>query len=316
MVVMLLIGTIIYNMGYFRNYKEQKNTGINSMVNLQKLTVNDIGCVNNNGTIKSINIKIDKKKLPKKFMVYKVKSVILDKDKIKEKALKFGISGDVTDDGESLCVKDKNAIFLVNKNTGSEQYLTNKMSGEAIPMTIVLDDKEYEKLAEKFLKDKGLSRSDMVFGRINTSTVTNSDANGEETVKIFRIEALFFSKPVDGIKYTGVGPKISVWFGDNAEIIGYGRIWREIEKYQEYPLEDFDQICAKIKNQEGLIYGIDSPDEYVDINNVDVILRSDPDGLKQQYVIPHYEITGKTKEKKDFKIIIPAVRDDYLNVVK
>lgn len=284
------------------------------MVNLQKLTVNDIGCVNNNGTIKSINIKIDKNKLPKKFMVYKVKPVILDKDKIKEKALKFGISGDVTDDGTSLCVKDNNAIFLVNKNTGSEQYLTNKMSGEAIPMTNVLDNKEYEKLAEKFLKDKGLSRSDMVFSRIKTSTVTNSDANGEETVKIFRIEALFFSKPVDGIKYTGVGPKISVWFGDNAEIIGYGRIWKEIEKYQEYPLENFDQICAKIKNQEGLIYGIDSQDEYVDINSVNIILWSDADGLKQQYVIPHYEITGKTKEKQDFKIIIPAVRDDYLNV--
>lgn len=154
----------------------------------------------------------------------------------------------------------------------------------------------------------------MVFDRINTSTVTNSDANGEETVKIFRIEALFFSKPVDGIKYTGVGSKISVWFGDNAEIVGYGSIWREIEKYQEYPLEDFDQICAKIKNQEGLIYGIDSPDEDVDINNVTVILYSDPDGLKQQYVIPHYEIKGKTKGKKDFTIVIPAVRDDYLNI--
>lgn len=150
MVMMLLIGAIIYNMGYFRNYKKQKNIGISSMVNLQKLTVNDIGCVDNCGTIKNINIKIDKNKLPKKFIVYKVKPVILDKDKIKEKALKLGISGDVTDDGTSLCVKNNNAIFLVNKNTGSEQYLTNKMSGEAIPMTNVLDDKEYENLLKNF----------------------------------------------------------------------------------------------------------------------------------------------------------------------
>lgn len=281
---------------------------------LDILEVNALGGIATEGNFSKLELKIDKDSIKSEKMVYKVKKPDLDIKKIKEKAKNLSINGDVTETNEMIRIRSEEADFIVDKKTGSERYFTKQMRGEIQdkPIKKFLTDEEYVKIAQKFLNDNELSRKDMIYKGINKNyTIGTIDNKGNETKEIVKIEVMFKHSDIDGIQYTGIGPKISVWFGDNGQIIGYGSIWRELEELQVYPLVTLDEAIDKVKK--GLApVNIEESNAEGTVEQVEIVLWSDPDGYEQKFVIPHYILKGKTKTGKDFTAITRAVSDNYI----
>lgn len=81
---------------------------------------------------------------------------------------------------------------------------------------------------------------------------------------------------------------------------------------KNYPLKTVDEAVTSIKNGKGLIYNVDDNDDEATINSVDFVLWSDPNGMEQQYGVPQYVFSGKTKNGNDLKIITCAISDEYI----
>jgi len=185
------------------------------------------------------------------------------------------------------------------------------------PLKNVLSDSEYVDQAKAFLDNHNLSKPGMELKGVNHGyTIERYNDKGELQKDEFRIEVMFISPPVNGIKYTGVGPKISVWFGDNGKVIGYGSIWRELELPSSYPLISVDNAKQNIMNGKALIYNISGLENEGILDSAEVVLWSDPDGMSQEYAIPHYIFKGKNKDGQAFTIVTRAIAQEYLTEQK
>ncbi|MGK0467757.1 hypothetical protein [Clostridium sp.] len=286
----------------------------------EKIVLNSLGTTGSTGGFKElkINASIDKDKLPKSVKVYNVKKPNLNNSKIKEMALKLGVKGEIRERDQDIAIKGKNASFYVNKNTGSSKYFTKEyIDGVTNPLKKLLSDSEYIKLAKDFAQQYDIAKPNMVCKGVNRGyTLEREDANGIETIEIFRVEVKFESPRINNIVYTGVGPKISVWFGEDGKIIGYASLWRELEEVKEvtdYPSLSIDQVIKNVKdNKKSLVYNMDEPDDEGTINSVETVLWSDPEGFVQEQVVPYYMLKGRNKNGKKFTIITRAISDEYI----
>lgn len=281
----------------------------------EKLVVNPLGITGSGGNFSRLDVGISKNTLPKEFMVYKVKKINLNVTEIKDKAKKLGITGELKEDERMIRVRGESADFIVDKKTGSERYFAKQMRGdvEEKPLKNILKDEEYIKRAKDFLDKNGFSKPNMKLKGVNKGyRIGTIDNLGNETQSIAKVEVMFESDPVNGIKFAGVGPKISVWFGDNGEIIGYGSIWREIEEFAKYPLITIDEAISNTKKGKALIYNLRNKVEEGTIESSELVLWSDPDGYEQKYIMPNYVFRGKTKDGTKFTIITRAISDNHV----
>lgn len=296
------------------------NNKIPNIVNTsvqEKIKLNSLGTTGSPGKFKELKININQSALPKNMKAYKIKKPNLNKDKIKDLALNLNIQGQLTDDDQNIIVRGDKANLYVNKNTGSYKYLTQEMMGQfgEKPLKNILSDSEYIKLAEDFVNKNDIGKPNMVCKGVNRGyTIETVDSNGLPKEDIYRIEVKFESSTINNMVYTGVGPKISIWFGDNGKIIGYGSLWRELEELKEYPALSVAEAVEKVKNNEkSLVYNVDSSDTEGTIDSVEIALWSDPEGYIQEYAVPHYIFKGKKKDGTDFTAITRAISDKYIS---
>lgn len=312
--ISFMIFSIILVLAGCSNNKMSNTVNVSSK---EKIAMNSLGTTGSIGKFKELKVNVNTTKLPKNIKVYKVKKANLNKDKIKDLALKLDIKGPLTEDNENLIVTGDKANLYVNKNTGSYKYFTKELMGQfgENPLKTILSDSEYIKLAEDFLNKNNIAKPDMVCKGVNRGyTLETVDNDGKSKKDIYRVEVKFESPSIDNMIYTGVGPKISVWFGDNGKIIGYASIWREIEKLKEYPRLSIDEAVKNVKNnKKSLLYNVDQPDEEGTINSVEIALWSDPEGYIQEYVTPHYIFKGKKKDGTDFTAVTRAISDEYIS---
>ncbi|MEW6192454.1 MAG: hypothetical protein AB1507_03745 [Bacillota bacterium] len=105
------------------------------------------------------------------------------------------------------------------------------------------------------------------------------------------IEARFGHKDLNGIRFNGTGPKISVYFGGNGRIIGAASVWREIEPFKEYPIIKREEALELFKNGKGIISGT-IPNDRSTVKEVRLIYLCNPLGYDQEFIIPYYQVSG------------------------
>lgn len=318
--IIFMIFSIILVLAGCSNNKIQNAVNASSQ---EKIKLNSLGTTGSIGKFKELKVDINESTLPKNMKAYKIKKPNLNKDTIKDLALKLGIKGQLKEDEQNIIVPGNKANLYVNKNTGSHKYLTEEMMGKfgEMPLKTILSDSEYIKLAKEFVTKNDIVKPNMVCKGVNKGyTIETIDNNGTAKEEIYRVEVKFESSTINNMIYTGVGPKISIWFGDNGKIIGYSSLWRELEELKElkqYPSLSISEAVEKVKNNENsLVYNVDVFDEEGTINSVEIALWSDPEGYIQEYTIPHYIFKGKKKDGTNFTAITRAISDKYISEIE
>ncbi|WP_066635367.1 hypothetical protein [Desulfolucanica intricata] len=275
---------------------------------LSKLTVSPMDKTGSLGSIVDLAVDTQIPDFPSNVMVYKVKKPVITKEQVLVQAEKLGVSGDVRETSVDLNVKSAEGEYIVDKETGSFHYLTKEFNLQGFPLKSLLSDEEYKKLATDFLTEKGLLKENAVFKDVNKDNVYISGADSEKRSP-FMIEVRFGHKDLNGIEFNGVGPKISVYFGENGKIIGAASVWREVEPYKEYPIISVNESFNQIKAGKATIYDV-RPNDKGTVKNVKLMYMSDPVGYNQEFVIPYYQITGINSESRPFTGFTRAIPEN------
>jgi len=277
---------------------------------LPKITVEPLAKTGSDGSFSNLSAGDIKPTIPGKAIVYKVKTPIITKENVSAQALKLGISGTARETSVDISVKSPTGDYIVDKESGADVYMTKDFELQAFPLKTLLSDETYRKLATDFLNEKGLMKGDAVFKGVNRGN-TYTSGDGSINQAPFMIEIGFSRKALNGIEWAGVGPRITVQFGENGKIIGADSVWREVEPFKEYPVISFSEALDKVKAGNAAIYNVGLNDSGV-VEGAKLVYMSDPVGSHQEYVIPYYELKGKSGSGKSFIAYTRAIPENLI----
>lgn len=276
---------------------------------LPKLTVNPLG---NTTAGRFVDLKAGGSlpDFPEKVMVYRVKRPAVTREQVLAQAQRLGITGEIKETPTDFRIGSQDGNYIVDRKTGSFTYTTKEFELQVYPLKTVLSDGEYEQLATNFLTEKGLLKENAVFRDVNRdNTYTSGDDTYEKAP--FMIEARFGHKDLNGIRFNGTGPKISVYFGENGRIIGAASVWREIEPFREYPIITCEEALKLIKNGKGMVYGT-VPNDRGTVKEARLIYLCDPLGYDQEFIIPYYQVSGTNGAGEPFLAYTRAIPDRFI----
>ncbi len=278
--------------------------------NMDKLEMNPLPQTGSQGYFDKLEIDCDIPEIPSKMKVYKVKDLNLSKDVINNLASKLGLKGRVKENKREYAITDGTRSFTLDKNTGSYNYYTEKLADAIVPLSTLLTDQEYMMLAEEFLNEKDLMKQDAFFNKILRHTVGKIN----EPEKVCLVEAVF-TKKLNGIKFSGVGPRISVFFGENGEIIGAFSVWKEVEEYESYPIIDTQKAVKNIIDKKAVIANVGQGDAG-NVKNMEIIYDMESVRSNQKFVIPYFLLTGECQNDKEFAALTRAIPEEFIAETK
>jgi hypothetical protein len=187
--------------------------------------------------------------------------------------------------------------FQFDPKTGSFNILKFKEKGtkhsknrEDYP-----SDEECRKIAEKYIKSRGLFDEDMYFGSIVDNTSSG-------------VMSVGFGRKIDGYKKWGAGGAMSIQLGQDGEVVKFRKSWRELASYKPYPIKTAKQALRDLHNRKGFLTGRKGKIKSITIR---YYISSE----KQDYVQPiyHFECTGP---EGNFYGIVPAIKDKFIQSKK
>ncbi|WP_347489758.1 hypothetical protein ABDB91_00965 [Desulfoscipio sp. XC116] len=281
----------------------------NDLPKLESIALDKTG---SNGKLAELTLKTNPPQMPQSMKVYKVINPELQLADIRETANKLKINSNVEERNIDFRVFSADGDYIVDRSTGSFSYMTQDFTMNTDPISI-LNNKEYVNLAKNFLQEKGLFKEEAFFKSINEHTVT-SKVYGKEVTKPFMVEVMF-SRNLNNYTWTGVGPKISVYFGDHGKVIGAASVWRDVEEFEDYPLISPQQAIKQIEKGNATVFLENVYEATGEIENIELIYLNKPLGYEQKYVIPHYMFQGHTSTGHKFKTITCAVPQRYITEI-
>jgi hypothetical protein len=221
-------------------------------------------------------------------------------DKIKESPTGFGI------------MKEDHSLHVYLTNSGSTEFSNTNRAQTVNPLDIpgnLPSDEEAEKIATKFLRERGLLPDGAVFIGTEHGKMTIHPRDGNEIVTWEDVQ-VWYGRELNGLKVKGT--KISIDVGGGGDIIDFYSNWREYEPYKELPVKSPDTAFEELKIK-GVPVGMNTPDS-VSIDDVYLAYRSKPGAQTEEYLEPVWVFKGDVmvadKSVKQVEAYIPALTDD------
>lgn len=274
---------------------------------LEKLEMNPLALTGSNGYFNDLKVDTAIPQIPSQMKVYKVKDLNLSKEDMNKLMNKFEMKGEVKVNDREFAVVDGEKTLVLDKKTGSYNYYTKKLTSAVKPIQNLLSDEEYKKLAEKYLTEKNLMKD----GAYYRKTLRHTVGKVGQPEQVCLVETVF-TKDLNGQRFSGVGPKICVFFGENGEIIGTYSVWKEVEEYNDYPIIDVQKAIDNVLNRKAIIANAGKGDSG-SINNIEIIYDMESLRSNQKYVIPYYMIKGENVSGNDFTALTRAVPEEYIS---
>jgi len=248
---------------------------------------------------------------PDKTMVYKVKSPEVTTEKVVALAEALGLGSNVTENDEKFIVSDDPIELEVLKASERVAYadLSEIYGDIGNPPNLPSEDSAVES-ARKFLSDKGLMPVDAEFRKVVTdfAEIARKDQNTSE-ISIEKIDLdmqVMFSREIDGIPVVGAGSKLKTYIGDNGDVVGVYKCWREYEPYEQRAILTSAQALERLKEKG--IHGVRAiTGEKVTVKEVYLAYYAQPAIDDQEYLQPVYVFEVDTGKGEIIKQYIPAI---------
>ncbi len=271
---------------------------------LERLELNPLGTLGAPGRLRSIKMADPSQvaSLPTESMVYRVVPKTVSIASVEAEARRFGVKGKARKDKALTLVQSAGGDVVVDNVTGSVNWITPGYETATLPMHRRLADDEYASLAKAFMEAKGLWESDYVLTDVGQYAVEGEPVMVEVS----------FGRRLNGKQWQGVGPKKTVAFGDDGEIVGFFSVWREVEPLTRYPLVRPSKAMEQIEAGDALVSS-DELDVDAIVERVELVYINDGAGIQQRYVAPYYRVTGRTTTGKPFTAVTRAIPLEFVN---
>lgn len=204
----------------------------------------------------------------------------------------------------------------MNTQSGTWKYRDYSKIFKSTAANNIPSDVEVERIATEYLKTRDWLPSDFKFQAV--TAVTEEPSNLSQSPKVIGKSAYFYrfiqGKPVYGVS------RIIIDVGDQGEIVGVAKFFKDIEDAGKQPLKAIEEAFKEAKEKKGTIT-TDNPDvKNALIKDVEIKYWEDPGSISDQpFLQPVYafkaesQANGKTNK---FEVIIPAIQNDKVESEK
>ena len=263
--------------------------------------------------------------VPGKMMLYKTVDPKISKEEIPPLMAAFGLEGQIVDHQRQFMVKDRDKVLEVFKQPGTGYLRFSndaKLAIEKEAKNLLSEDEAVGK-AKEFLRANGLLPENTFFAGVGYYEFREYDSEGKTITQGKSALSVGFGFKIEGMKVEGPGAKASVVFGEDGEIIGASKIWREIESDKETKIITPKEAFARFKKR----WPREAKPEQLEqakiktevtIREVYVTYYAEPGCVPQDHIEPVYVFKGdyqtsgrigerEIKDSDSFEIIIPAI---------
>lgn len=267
-------------------------------------------------------------KVPEKMMVHKTVDPKISREDVMTLMKAISLEGKIDDREKQFVVKDQDRVLEVFKQpgTGYLRFSDNAKLGIEIEAKNLPSEDSAIARAKEFLMAHGLLPENTFFAGVGYYEFRKCDSDGKIIIQGKSAIAVGFGFKIGEIRVEGPGAKVGVVFGEDGEIIGVSKIWREIEADKERKIitpEEAFSIFKKRWPREAAPGQLEQAriKTEVNIKEVYVAYYAEPGLEPQNYIEPvyvfkgDYQTSGKIgeqeiKESDFFVIIIPAIPNE------
>lgn len=266
----------------------------------------------------NIVVNAPKANVPEKIPVYKTVTPLVTKTDAIAFAKKFNITeiGEINEGEPKISVSSKGMRYCMQLfKTGGMSYSDYKRSDTPNGIDIAENlpsDKEAEKIATSFLKERGLLPDGAVVGGTKHRMMYRlNESNGPATVDWEDI-LVYYTRELDGMKVEGTQFEVEV--GGHGDIIRFFSNWKNYQNVGEYPIKTRDSAIG-ILRQKGTsaASGPEKPDT-VSINEIYLAYETTAVAYKEEYLEPVYVFKGEALKNgiavKPIKEFVPALTEE------
>ncbi|MBH8560983.1 hypothetical protein I8748_02115 [Nostoc sp. CENA67] len=262
--------------------------------------------------------------LPKEATVYKFVSKQISEQDFRSLSSKFGMKGQPKSDndrpdhkGDSLLLLNEGTKrLLLNTQTGTWKYRDDSKIFQSTGANNIPSDAEVSRIATEYLKTNGWLPPDFQFQTV--TAVTEELSNLSQTPKVIGKSAYFYryiaGQPVYGVS------RIIVDVGNQGEVVGVSKFYKEIEDAGKQPLKTVDQAFKEAKQKKGTVTTDNPKLKNALIKDVKIKYWEDSGSIDDQpFLQPVYafKAEGKVNEKtEEFEVIIPAIENARIELKK
>lgn len=260
-------------------------------------------------------------RVPDLLPIYQIRQDNISKITAESLARKMGIEGNIRNIGGDVweitdSSKEPSERIEVFTNSGSFRYsIPDKLFRDLEYQPILPNSNETRAIAEKFLIDRGLLPEDFKFKEVivGLSQGEYSADNPKPVTHHNLVLYAIFERFIQEIPTT---EGITVWVGENGEIVGLTYKNRELE---DSPIRYVKIIQPELAYQnliEGKCLIRASTDSLIDITNVSLKYYFRGERQSQRFVLPVYEFSGIESGEQASRIVryVPAIDPKELNI--
>jgi len=247
--------------------------------------------------------------LPKEMPVYKFVAKNLGEQDFKLLASQLGMSGAIErdEDQSSFLMTDGEKRLSMNWETGKWSYGDYSKLYSSNNTNIPSDD-EVARIATEYLKEKGWLPDDFRLQSVEAVTEQNAADITAPPRTVGKVA--YFYRYIGDWPVLGVS-RIVVHVGDNGEIVGVKKLFKDIEPVGNVSLKSVDQAFAELQAGD-TIFSIDNPNvKQAAVQDVHLAYWEDAGSISDQpYLQPVYVFTLKATEgaADTFSVVVPAIK--------
>lgn len=263
--------------------------------------------------------------VPARMLVYKTVDPQISSEDIAPLMNVFSLEGDIIDRERQFVVREGERVLEVFKEpgTGYVRFSNDAKLGSEEEAKNLPSEEEAVGMAEEFLRASGLLPGNSFFAGSGYYEFREYGSDGEVITWGKSGLAVGFGFLIEEMEVKGPGAKASVVFGEEGDIIGASKIWREIEPDEEREIIIPEEAFAAFKQrwpQEAEPEELEWADiiTEVTITEVYVAYYAEPGCLPQHHMEPVYVFRGNYHtsgvigeqdigDRDYFEIIIPAI---------
>lgn len=161
-------------------------------------------------------------------------------------------------------------------------------------------DVDAGRIATEFLHNRDLLPEGAVFDRVTADQQITAVKGSDEVVSSYNVTLqAIFARKINNLPVVGPGHKLKVFIGNNSEVVGLFKVWRDIEPYRDVALKTpeaaYDDLVAgnvMVATRAAYTYG------NVTIRDVYLAYWMEPADSRQEYVLPVYVFKGDATDKE------------------
>jgi len=242
-------------------------------------------------------------------MVYKFIQPNITESSVAELAQKLKIYGEIKYEPRHgvYSIRDGSKLLWVETKTGKWSYQNQSKAykaGENDSLNLPSDE-QAKVIAIQQIQDLGLPVDEFKVADVTKFTEEGAPGKPVKTLS----KAVFLYRQIDNKSILGVS-RIIILIGDNGEVAGVSKYYKETQPYNCYPLKPFEKAFDELKNGRAS-NNISGKANHAIIKNVELRYWEDAGPISDQpFLQPVYLFEGETTidgKTETFDAIVPAI---------